>query len=62
MACVIIYTLYTALFALRGRTPAYRQSMMLLTVIGALSVLELAVLGMPIQLPLWQAFLDVRGY
>jgi putative photosynthetic complex assembly protein 2 len=62
MACVIVYTLYTALFALRGRTPAYRQSMMLLTVIGALSVLELAVLGMPIQLPLWQAFLDVRGY
>lgn len=62
LACVIMYTLYTALFALRGRTPAYRQSMMLLTVIGALSALELAVLGMPIQLPLWQAFLDVRGY
>jgi putative photosynthetic complex assembly protein 2 len=62
IACVIVYTLYTALFALRGRTPAYRQSMMLLTVIGVLSVLELAVLGMPIQLPLWQAFLDVRGY
>lgn len=62
LACIIVYTLYTALYALRGRTPAYRQAMMLLTVIGALSVLELAVLGMPIQLPLWEAFLDVRGY
>jgi hypothetical protein len=31
-------------------------------IIGALSVLELAVLGTPINLPLWQAFLDVRGY
>jgi putative photosynthetic complex assembly protein 2 len=62
IACVIAYTLYTALYAIRGRTPAYRQSMMLLTVIGALSVLELAVLGAPIQLPLWEAFLTVRGY
>jgi putative photosynthetic complex assembly protein 2 len=62
LACVIMYTLYTAIYALRGRTPAYRQSMMLLTVIGALSVLELAVLGAPIQLPLWEAFLAVRGY
>jgi putative photosynthetic complex assembly protein 2 len=62
IACLIVYTLYTALYALRGRTPAYRQSMMLLTVIGALSVLELAVLGAPIQLPLWEAFLAVRGY
>jgi hypothetical protein len=25
-------------------------------------VLELAVLGAPIQLPLWEAFLAVRGY
>lgn len=62
IALVIGYTLYTALYAIRGRTPAYRQSMMLLTVIGALSVLELAVLGAPISLPLWEAFLDVRGY
>lgn len=62
IALVLMYTLYTALFAIRGRTPAYRQSMMLLTVIGALSVLELAVLGAPIQLPLWEAFLAVRGY
>jgi putative photosynthetic complex assembly protein 2 len=62
IALVLIYTLYTALYAIRGRTPAYRQSMMLLTVIGALSVLELAVLGAPIQLPLWEAFLAVRGY
>ncbi len=62
IACVIAYTLYTAIYAIRGRTPAYRQAMMLLTVIGALSVLELAVLGAPIQLPLWEAFLAVRGY
>jgi hypothetical protein len=27
-----------------------------------LGVLELSVLGMPITLPFWQAFLDVRGY
>lgn len=62
IACVIAYALYTALFAIRGRTPGYRQAMMLLTVIGVLSVLELAVLGAPIQLPLWEAFLAVRGY
>jgi putative photosynthetic complex assembly protein 2 len=62
IACVLAYTLYTALYSIRGRTPGYRQSMMLLTVIGALSVLELAVLGAPIQLPLWEAFLAVRGY
>jgi putative photosynthetic complex assembly protein 2 len=62
IACLIGYSLYTALFAIRGRTPGYRQSMMLLTVIGVLSVLELAVLGAPIQLPLWEAFLAVRGY
>lgn len=62
IACVIAYTLYTAIYALRGRTPGYRQAMMLLTVIGGLSVLELAVLGAPIQLPLWEAFLAVRGY
>ncbi|NCW45942.1 MAG: DUF3623 family protein [Gemmatimonadaceae bacterium] len=62
MACVIAYTLYAALFAIRGRTPGRRQSMMLLAVIGTLSVFELAVLGAPIQLPLWEAFLAVRGY
>jgi putative photosynthetic complex assembly protein 2 len=62
IACVIAYTLYTALYAIRGRTPGYRQAMMLLTVIGGLSILELAVLGAPIQLPLWEAFLAVRGY
>lgn len=62
IACMIAYTLYAALFAIRGRTPGYRQAMMLLTVIGGLSVLELAVLGAPVQLPLWEAFLAVRGY
>jgi hypothetical protein len=62
LACVITYTVVTAVLAIRGRTPAYRLGKMLLTVIGALSVLELAVLGAPIQLPLWEAFLAVRGY
>lgn len=62
LATVLCFTLGVALHALRGRTPALRQSMMLLTVIGALSVLELAVLGAPINMPLWEAFLAVRGY
>lgn len=62
LGCVITYTVVTAVLAIRGRTPADRQGKMLLTVIGALSVLELAVLGAPIQLPLWEAFLAVRGY
>jgi putative photosynthetic complex assembly protein 2 len=62
LAAVLCFTLGVALHALRGRTPALRQSMMLLTVIGALSVLELAVLGAPINMPLWEAFLAVRGY
>lgn len=62
LAAVLCFTLGVSLHALRGRTPALRQSMMLLTVIGALSVLELAVLGAPINMPLWEAFLAVRGY
>ncbi len=36
--------------------------MMLLTVLGVLGVLELAVLGMPISLPFWDSFLTLRGY
>jgi putative photosynthetic complex assembly protein 2 len=62
MALVLAWTLRTMLHAVRGQGPARRQSMMLLAVIGGLSVLELAVLGTPMNLPLWEAFLTVRGY
>ncbi|MBY0489436.1 MAG: DUF3623 family protein [Gemmatimonadaceae bacterium] len=66
MAVVLAYTLFTAIYAIREQQPARRQSRMLLVVIGALSVLELAVLGTPMNLPiwdsLWEAFLAVRGY
>lgn len=62
MAVVLAYTLFTAIHAIRDQQPARRQARMLLTVIGALSVLELAVLGLAMQLPLWDAFLTVRGY
>lgn len=61
MAAVLMWTLRAALYAVRGQSPARRQSMMLLTVIGGLSVLELAVLGAPVNLPIWDAFLAVRG-
>jgi hypothetical protein len=36
--------------------------MLLLAVLGTLGVLELSVLAMPASLPLWEAFLTVRGY
>jgi putative photosynthetic complex assembly protein 2 len=62
IAVLLVFTLRTVIHALRDRSPLRRQSMMLLTVIGALSVLELGVLGAPISLPLWEAFLAVRGY
>ena len=39
-----------------------RQAMMLLTVLGALGVLELSVLGLPVNLPLSQRFLAAHGY
>jgi hypothetical protein len=39
-----------------------RQAMMLLTVLGALGVLELAVLGAPVNLALWDWFLALHGY
>ena len=35
---------------------------MLLTVLGALGVLELSVLGLPVNLPLSQRFLAAHGY
>lgn len=62
IAVVLGWTLFTTIVAIRDQQPARRQSRMLLVVIGALSVFELAVLGTPINVPFWQAFLDVRGY
>jgi putative photosynthetic complex assembly protein 2 len=62
VALLIVFTLRTIIHALRDASPVRRQGMMLLSVLGVLGVLELSVLGMPITLPFWQAFLDVRGY
>jgi hypothetical protein len=39
-----------------------RQAMMLLTVLSALGFVELAVIGTPLSLPLWDWFLALRGY
>jgi hypothetical protein len=62
IALLIVFTLRTIMHALRDASPVRRQGMMLLSVLGVLGVLELSVLGMPVTLPFWQAFLDVRGY
>ena len=62
IALLIVFTLRTIIHALRDASPVRRQGMMLLSVLGVLGVLELSVLGMPVTLPFWQAFLDVRGY
>lgn len=59
---LLAFTLRTIIHALRDPSPLRRQGMMLLSVLGVLGVLELAVLGTPVSLPFWQAFLDVRGY
>ena len=39
-----------------------KKALLLLAVLGTLGVLELSVLAMPASLPLWEAFLTVRGY
>jgi putative photosynthetic complex assembly protein 2 len=62
VALLLMFTLRTIVHALRDASPVRRQGMMLLSVLGVLGVLELSVLGMPVTLPFWQAFLDVRGY
>jgi len=62
IAALLVFTLRVALHAIRDATPTRRQSMMLLTVLGALGVLELAVLGAPVNLALWDWFLALRGY
>jgi putative photosynthetic complex assembly protein 2 len=62
IATVLVFTLRVALHAVRDATPMRRQAMMLLTVLGGLGVLELAVLGTPVNLALWDWFLALRGY
>jgi putative photosynthetic complex assembly protein 2 len=62
IAVLLVFTLRVAVHALRDGSPMRRQAMMLLTVLGALGVLELAVLGAPINLALWNWFLALRGY
>jgi len=62
IALVLAFTLRVGIHALRDASPMRRQAMMLLTVLGALGVLELAVLGAPVNLALWDWFLALRGY
>jgi len=62
VALMMMFTLRVTLHALRDASPMRRQAMMLLAVLGALGVLELGVLGTPVNLALWQWFLDLRGY
>lgn len=62
IALILAFTLRVAIRAVRDASPMRRQAMMLLTVLGALGVLELAVLGAPVNLALWDWFLALRGY
>jgi putative photosynthetic complex assembly protein 2 len=62
VAMMLVFTLRVGLHAVRDATPMRRQAMMLLTVLGALGVLELGVLGTPVNLALWDWFLALRGY
>lgn len=59
---ILAFTLRAVVHGLRDATPARRQGMLLLAVLGTLGVLELSVLAMPVSLPLWEAFLALRGY
>ena len=60
VAAMLAFTLRVAIHAIRDATPMRRQAMMLLAVLGTLGVVELAVLGAPVNLALW--FLALRGY
>jgi|GEM_PF-694419 len=62
VALLLAITIGTLTSAIRSTSPMRRQSMMLLTVLGTLGILELTVLATPLNLQLWQWFLDVRGY
>ncbi len=62
LAFLLVLTLTLAVKALRATMPMRRQALTLLTVLGTLGVLELLVLGLAVQLNLWDTFLEFRGY
>ncbi len=62
VAVLLVLTLAFAIRALRDAMPMRRQAMTLLTVLGTLGVIELLVLGLDVDLRLWDQFLDFRGY
>lgn len=62
IAAVLMFTLRVVVQALRTGRPVRRQAMMLLAVLGALGVLELAVLATPMETLIWDWALSVRGY
>lgn len=62
IAALLLFTLGVAVRAVRANSAVRRQSLMLLAVLGALGVLELGVLGTPMQTLLWDWALVVRGY
>jgi putative photosynthetic complex assembly protein 2 len=62
LAALVVLTLVFTIKALRATMPMRRQALTLLTVLGALGVLELFVLGLAVDLNLWDAFLEFRGY
>lgn len=62
VALLLVLTLTFAIKALRSSMPMRRQALTLLTVLGTLGVLELLVLGLAVEMNLWDAFLEFRGY
>lgn len=62
IAVLLLFTLGVAVRAIRANSAVHRQSLMLLAVLGTLGVLELGVLGTPMQTLLWDWALVVRGY
>ena len=62
VAFLIALTLTLSVKALRATMPMRRQALTLLTVLSTLGVLELLVLGLAVQLNLWDTFLEFRGY
>ena len=62
VAIVLLFTLRIVVGAVRETSAVRRQAKMLLSVLGALGVLELTVLGIPMKMMLWDWALLVRGY
>lgn len=62
VAVLLMLTLAFSIKALRDAAPLKRQAMTLLAVLGTLGVIELLVLGLDVDLQLWNSFLDFRGY